>query len=293
MKILLTGASGQLGKEILNTKPFDCEIIIKNRSELDLSSQKSCLENIQNNKPNWIINCAAYTNVEKAEDEKELAYKINSLAPKYFSEIIKDYGGDLLHISSDYVFDGKKGSPYLPNDKKAPLGIYGSTKSIGEDFIIENLSDINKGHIIRTSWLLSPYGNNFALKILKKLDHENQLKIIYDQIGSPTSACTLAKVCWQTIILKSKGINIPKIMHYSDAGIASWYDIAITIEEIGRELGLIKKEVKIIPILSSSYPSKVKRPKYSVLNTKETIDKLFIDSIPWRKSLKDLLNKLI
>ncbi len=289
MKILLTGVTGQLGKEIIKNKPEGVKIISKDRLELDLLSKKSCIDAINNIKPDWIINCAAYTNVDKAEDEKDLAYRINSLAPNFFSEGIMKYGGDLLHVSTDYVFNGRKGSPYYPTDKKSPINNYGYTKSKGEDFILDKLSNLNKGHIIRTSWLMSPYGNNFALKILNLLRSKNELKVISDQIGSPTTANSLAKVCWKSIKLKSKGIKIPHIMHYSDSGVASWYDIAISLEEISREINLLNNETRILPIPSTSYPSKVKRPAYSVLDSFETLDKLSLEPIYWRKSIFNLL----
>ena len=132
-----------------------------------------------------------------------MAFNINSLAPKYFSEAIKDYGGNLLHVSTDYVFNGTKKTPYLPSDKKSPINNYGYTKAKGEDFILENLSNLNKGHIIRTSWLMSEYRDNFALKILKKLSQNKDLRVINDQIGCPTTAFTLAKACWKAVNLKS------------------------------------------------------------------------------------------
>ena len=292
MKILLTGASGQLGREILNTKPKGIEIINKNRFELDLFSEDSCINILKEYKPQWVINCAAYTNVDKAEDQKDIAYSINALAPKYFSKAIKDHGGDLLHISTDYVFDGNKGSPYHTTDRKSPLSIYGYTKAKGEDFIIDHLADLNKGNIIRTSWLMSKYGNNFAKKILNKFNDNLLLSVIADQIGCPTTASTLAEACWKTIELKSKGIKMPNIMHYCNAGVASWYDIAIALEEIGRELNLINHSVKVLPISSKSYPSKAKRPPYSVLDTFETLDKLSLHPINWRKAIYFLLETI-
>ena len=292
MKILLTGATGQLGREILKTKPKGVEIIIKKKIELNLLSKKSCIENVKRYKPDWIINCAAYTNVDKAEVQKELAFNINSLTPKYFSEAIKDYGGNLLHVSTDYVFNGNKKTPYLPSDKKSPINNYGYTKAKGEDFILENLSNLNKGHIIRTSWLMSEYRNNFALKILKKLSQNKDLRVINDQIGCPTTAFTLAKACWKAVNLKSEKIKIPQILHYCNSGIASWYDVAVSILEIGKEQKLLKKQIKIIPTSSKSYPLQAQRPHYSVLDTSDTLDKLSLEPIYWKESISDLLNQL-
>jgi len=291
MRVLLTGGSGQLGKEIFYLKPKEIEIFQPSKLELNLLSKDSCLEAILKYKPDWIINCAAYTNVDKAELEKDLAFQINSLAPKYIANAIKKYGGNFLHISTDYVFDGLKGSPYKPNDPKSPINQYGYTKAKGEDFITEILSDSNKVNIIRTSWLLSPYGKNFALTIIKKLNEVKELKIISDQVGSPTTTSILAEACWQTILLKSQGIEIPFILHCTNSGTASWYDLAISIEEIGRKLNLFDKRINILPIKSEEYPTAAKRPSYSVLDSSDSLKKLFIKPITWRTAILNLLDE--
>ena len=292
MKILLTGYSGQLGKSIIASKPEGINIICKSRSELELLSRDSCFEVVKETKPDWIINCAAYTNVDKAEKDKDLAFNLNSLTPKYLSEAIRNFGGDILHISTDYVFNGKNNTPYLPTDEKSPISTYGYTKSKGEDFLLKILADSKKGHIIRTSWLMSIYGNNFASKILKIMKKNDEVKIIFDQLGSPTTASSLAKACWETIKFKSENKNIPHIMHFTNSGVASWYDLTISIAEIGSELNLIKKEIKILPILSEEYHTDARRPKYSVLNSFETYQKLSLKPIYWKNAIKDLFIEL-
>ncbi len=291
MKVLLTGGAGQLGKSIIASKPEGLKIHIPNKTELNLISKDSCFEAIEKFKPDWIINCAAYTNVDKAESEEDLAFKVNALAPKYFAEAIKINGGNLLHISTDYVFDGEKGTAYKPNEKKSPISIYGYTKAKGEDFLTELLSDSCKGNIIRTSWLMSPYGNNFALKIIEKIKKFKELKIISDQIGSPTTTSILAKSCWQTISLKSQGVELPFIMHCTNKGTASWYELAVYIEEIGRELKLFDNRVNIIPIKSEEYPTAAKRPFYSVLDSSESLQRLSVKPIVWRSAIFELLNE--
>ena len=291
MKVLLTGASGQLGKSIFASKPSEMEIIRPNKLELNLLSKDSCFKAILKHKPDWVINCAAFTNVDKAESEKDLAFKINSLAPKYFAEAIKKSDSNFLQISTDYVFDGKKGRPYKPFENKSPINAYGYTKSKGEDFVKDLLFDSNKGNIIRTSWLMSPYGNNFALKILKKMNQSKELKIISDQIGSPTTTDILANACWQTIILKSKGFKIPSIMHCTNSGEASWHDIAVLIEEIGRNLNLVERQVNILPINSEEYPTAAKRPSYSVLDSSDSLASLLLKPINWRNAVSKLLDE--
>lgn len=292
MKVLITGVSGQLGKELIESKPKDVEIIAKSRSLLDLVSKESCLQAVIEHRPDWVINSAAYTNVEKAEEEKELAYAVNSLAPKYFSEALNEYGGNLLQISTDYVFDGKKGQPYLPTDEKNPLSVYGFTKAKGEDYALQILNKHKKVNIIRTSWLISPYGNNFAIKVIKAILKKKELRIIYDQIGSPTSTKLLANACWKTIALKRLKNSIPEIMHVCNSGIASWYDIAFSIADIGSKMKLFDDKYSIHPILSSDYKSKANRPTYSVLDSIKTFKKLSLQQIHWRNSLELILDEL-
>ena len=246
--------------------------------------------NILKNQTDWIINCAA-TLVDRAENEEELAFKINALAPKYFAEAIKINGGNLLQISTDYVFDGEKGAPYKPNEKKCPINVYGYTKAKGEDFLTELLSDSSKGNIIRTSWLMSPHGNNLALKIIEKIKKFKELKIISDQIGSPTTTSILANACWQTIFLKSQGIEIPLIMHCTNSETASWYDLAVSIEEIGRKLNLFNNSVNILPIKSEEFQTIVKRPSYSVLDSSDSLKRLLVKPINWRSAIFELLNE--
>ena len=286
MKVLLTGSSGQLGKEIIRLKPSGINLIKANRFSLNLGDPKSCQNYIVRIKPDWIINCAAYTNVEKAESEKELAYLINSLSVKNLAESIQKINGNFIQISTDYVFDGNQNSPYLPENLKSPINVYGKTKSIGEDFIKKIFKNNNKGIIIRTSWLMGPTGQNFALKMLDLLSSKEKVNVINDQIGSPTTTNTLAKACWESINLSTKGKSLSPILHFANDGEASWFDIAIEIEKIARDLGLIQKPVSINPISSSNYPTKAKRPKYSVLDCKRSFESISFKNSHWKSAIK-------
>ena len=286
MKVLLTGSSGQLGREIINLKPTGINLIKPNRFCLDLSNPNSCQKYIERIKPDWIINCGAYTNVEKAESEKELAYLINSLSVKNLAESIKKINSNFIQISTDYVFDGNQNIPYLPEDLKSPINVYGKTKSIGEDFIKKIFKNNNKGIIIRTSWLMGPTGQNFALKMLDLLSSKEKINVINDQIGSPTTTHSLAKACWETINQSTTGESLPPILHFANEGEASWFDIAIEIEKIAKELRLIKKPVTINPISSSNYPTKAKRPKYSVLDCKSSLKSISLENSHWKSALK-------
>ena len=292
MKVLITGANGQLGKELIESKPKGIELIALSKSELDLKNKQSCEEVIVKLKPVWIINCGAYTNVEKAESNYELAYEINSLGPKYLSESLLRNGGNLLHLSTDYVFNGKNNLPYEPNSEKSPLNIYGITKSKGEDFIKEILFNSKSGIILRTSWLIGKEGENFALKIIKLMREKRELNVISDQIGSPTSTKTLSKVCWKILKLKTEGLDLPPILHYTDSGIASWYDLAIEISKIGKRINLFNSQAIIKPIASSRYKTIARRPNYSVLDCFSSKLVLSLKDIHWRDSLEELIKEI-
>ena len=186
MKVLLTGSTGQVGQEIINLKPKDIEIIELCKKQLDLSDFKSCRETILKFRPDWIINCGAYTSVENAEKNLELATKINSLAPKAFASAINEINGNLLHISSDFVFDGLKHLPYCEHDKRNPCNHYGYTKALGEKFIEETIANIENATILRTSWVMSSRGNNFLTKMLKL--HSNKKALSYTHLTLPTKA---------------------------------------------------------------------------------------------------------
>ena len=288
MKVILTGTTGQLGREIIKNKPNGFELIEAPRSILDLSDPISCRNFILNNKPDYLINCAAYTNVEKAESERELAYLINAKSVKYLAESIRKINGTFIQLSTDYVFDGSKKIPYLPDDSKSPLNIYGKTKSNAEDFIIDIFKDTGKGKIIRTSWLMGSIGNNFALKILRLLSEKKKISVIHDQMGAPTTTKTLALACWKTINVISNGVILPSILHYTNQGEASWYEIAIEILKIGKKLQLLESIPEIIPVTSLEFPTNALRPKYSVLDSNKSLELISFQSQHWVDAIESL-----
>ncbi len=290
MKVLLTGANGQLGTAIQSTKPKDVNLISSNRNTFDLTSKLECEKFLKVVKPDFILNAAAYTAVDKAESEKDLAFKINAQAPKNFAELANDLGFKLLHISTDFVFNGNQNTPYKIHQSRSPIGIYGYTKASGEEFIEKIIRNPNDGLILRTSWLMAPVGKNFALTMLKLMSERKELKVVCDQVGGPTMTHNLAEYCWKVIDLSHRGEKIPQILHYSNSGVASWYDIAESIKEIGLNLGILKKNINIIPIKSIDYPTPAKRPSYSVLDCFSSLDVLNLkSSIHWRKALEEVL----
>lgn len=294
MKVLLIGGSGQLGFAIRQYSPVNVNLLIPTKKELNLIDKDNCHEYVLKNKPNWVINSGAYTNVDKAESEKELVLRINAEAPEVLAKALLKTNGKLLQISTDYVFDGNQSVPYRTDQNYSPINFYGKSKANAEEMLSEILSKENQLCILRTSWLMSSIGNNFANKILKLLEERKEIKVVYDQVGSPTSIHSLAKVIWRTIEINNtfslKGKIFPKILQFSDDGIASWYDVAVAIDEIGKEIGLINKSANILPIESISYKTAALRPSYSVLDTNPTKEILGIKGIHWKKSLLHILN---
>ena len=290
MKVLLTGSTGQVGQEILNSIPPNIKIINPSKRELDLSDFKSCEKIVITERPDWVINCGAYTSVESAEQNIQLAKKINSYAPQAFTRALNQINGNLLQLSSDFVFDGSKNIPYNENDPKNPICHYGHTKSLGEKLIQKTIGNLENATILRTSWVISTRRDNFLLKMLKLHSERNTINVVSDQYGAPTSAKYLAKACWKLIKLK-KIKKIPFIIHWSDYGIASWYELAVAIGDIAFDLGIIKKRAIINPIRSTEYPSKVKRPKYSVLNIQSSSKFLQLKPNHWRNNLIETLKE--
>ena len=296
MKVLIVGADGQLGKAIYSHAPSmiggeNINIILVNRRKLNLCYPEKCSELVLFHRPDFLINTAAYTNVELAEKEIEKATLVNSVAPKIFSEALKITGGKLIHFSTDYVFDGLKNEPYKPNDEKNPLSIYGKTKSEGEDQIIKVLDSLNQYFIIRTSWLMGPYGKNFLIKMLNILREKDKIKVISDQFSAPTSTTTLANACWSLISSVRSSLAKSQICHFSDLGIASWYDIANCISEYAIDLKLLSYPALIEPIKTCHYPSNAIRPKFSALDLSDN-NNYFESNLYWRNSIRNILKSL-
>ena len=292
MKVLLTGGNGQLGSSIQDLLPKDIDLFVTTREKHDLTDMKSCKNLIKEVRPDWLINTAAYTSVDKAEKDYKIAFEINANTPKVLAEALSETGGRLLQISTDYVFNGKKNQPYSVDDHIDPINVYGLSKASGENAIESILGNKGKSIILRSSWIIGPNGNNFAKTMLKLHSENEQIKVIDDQIGSPTSTITLGNTCWEIIKASSENIKINpkhKILHWCDSGIASWYDLSVAVGEIGLELGLIKKNAQVIPIKTNEYNSLARRPQYSVLDNSIIKKDFGLTSTHWRTSLKHIL----
>ncbi len=281
--ILVTGANGQLGNEIrkISSSCKNFNFYFTDVDELDITK----LENIQTfyseNNFEYIINCAAYTNVDKAESDEINAEKINAEAVKNLSEISQKYKIPLIHISTDYVFDGESNIPYKEDDKVNPQSVYGKTKLQGEKFAKKAYKSI----IIRTAWLYSSYGNNFVKTMLRLGKERNEINVVSDQAGSPTYAADLAQAILEVIkqVTDNQGHNFSGIYHYSNEGSCTWFEFA---KEIMQKANL---KCKVTPVSSAEYPTPVKRPKYSLLD-KAKIKNTFNVKVPfWKDSLEKCL----
>ena len=297
MKIMITGAGGQLANALIRNNPKllnkqIVKIIKFDKKQLDINNFTEVEKNIQFFKPDWIINTAAYTKVDQAEKEFNNALDINSKAVEFISKIIKNKNIKLLHISTDFVFSGKKNTPYKPKDERDPINKYGLSKSLGEDAIIKTLKGSDQAIILRTSWLMGSIGDNFLTKIIKLSNEKKTLRVVNDQIGSPTSLTSLASICWKIIEHKEKGFKLPLLLHWCDPGITSWYEIACFIVEYGANAKLIRNPPKIIAVKSNEFPSIAKRPCYSALDSSETYKLLGIKKNHWTSNLKKEINQL-
>ena len=282
MNILITGCNGQLGNEMQlleKTNPqhtyFNTDV-----AELDITDQKAVEAFVSENEIDGIVNCAAYTAVDKAEANEELALLLNATAPGYLAKAVGDRGGWMIQVSTDYVFDGTKYKPYVETDPVCPNSVYGNTKLAGEESVMKGCKDVM---IIRTAWLYSTFGNNFVKTMIRLGKEKPELGVIFDQIGTPTYARDLAVAIFKAI---NQGVK-PGIYHFSNEGVISWYDFTKAIHRIA---GITTCHVR--PLHTEEYPTPANRPHYSVLD-KTKIKQAYSIEIPyWEESLKECIEKL-
>lgn len=285
MKILVTGSTGQLGSEIkvLSSAYPELEFVCPNSKELDICNQALLNDFVKDQGFQGIINCAGYTAVDKAEQNAGIAGLVNAKAVGHLVAVSQRYQLKLIHISTDYVFDGTSNRPYTERMPVCPLGAYGKTKRAGE---MEIMYSPSNSIIIRTSWLYSTFGNNFVKTMLRLGEEKDSLSVVYDQIGTPTYARDLAQVCLDIISKQGRIDTKGKLYHYSNEGVTSWYDFAQAIMEMANI------DCKLSPIESKDFPTAAKRPAYSVLN-KAKIKADFCIEIPhWCESLAECIEKI-
>jgi len=281
-KILVTGANGQLGKELqeLSGELLVFDFIFLSREELSIHDAESVKQAFKKHAPQYCINCAAYTAVDKAETDKENAFLINSEATGILAAVCKEYNTRFIHISTDYVFDGKATTPYKTDAATNPQSVYGESKLQGEQ---KAIAHNDQTVIIRTSWVYSAFGKNFVKTMLRLMSEKPEINVVNDQVGSPTYAADLAKAILSIV---SSGNWYPGIYHFSNKGVISWYDFAVAIKELSGSHCVVN------PIPGSAYPTPAKRPSYSVMDTSRIVEVYGIELEDWKSSLIKCLKRL-
>ncbi|ELR97932.1 dTDP-4-dehydrorhamnose reductase [Gloeocapsa sp. PCC 73106] len=292
-KILLIGSQGQLGRELEPLLTNLGQLTPVSRKELDLTQPEAIRSLIKEIQPEIIVNAAAYTAVDKAESEGELADLVNGLAPQIMAETGETLGASLIHVSTDYVFDGTKNTPYLETDSTNPLGVYGRSKLLGEQGI-----QATQAHylIVRTAWVYGTYGQQNFVKTMLRLGKEREeLRIVGDQVGSPSWAHDIAQAIAKLTELTLDNQQKPSsgVYHFTNSGVASWYDFTIAIAQESKQLGFPWKTERIKPITTAEYPTPAQRPAYSVLSNRKLNQVLGYDSPYWRDSLRQMLAEFI
>ncbi len=284
MNVLITGGKGQLAASLVDTLPDAVRVFVPGESDFDLTDPAGMQAVIREAEPACIINTAAYTAVDRAESDSDKAYAINAEGAASLAELCADAGVRLVQISTDYVFDGDSSHPWKPGDQPRPLGVYGASKARGETLVRERLPE---AAIVRTAWLYSRYGSNFVKTMLGLLADRNELSVVDDQIGAPTWAANLAHVLWYFALHPKAGT-----FHYTDAGVASWYDFATAIAEEGASLGLLNNPARVVPTDTASFQRPAERPAFSVLDCRTTHEYTGIAPMHWRVALRAMLREI-
>lgn len=280
MKALVTGINGQVGKALLASAPDGWTCVGLDRQALDLTDADAIARIVEAERPDLVLNPAAYTAVDKAESEQALAHAINAGAPAAFATALARTGGRLVQVSTDFVFDGTSGTGYRPDDAPNPQSVYGASKAAGE------LGAGADAIIVRTSWVYAAGGANFVRTMLRLMRERETLSVVADQIGSPTWATGLARTLWGLAL-----VGKPGIYHHRDAGVASWYDFAVAIAEEAQALGLLERMPRILPIATTEYPTPARRPSFSVLDVSLTRATLGDEPVHWRSNLRTMLEE--
>ncbi|MCT2559402.1 dTDP-4-dehydrorhamnose reductase [Tsuneonella sp. YG55] len=281
MKIMVTGAAGQLGRALIASAPPSANIIPTTRDSLDLADPSAVSRAVSEIRPDIVVNAGAYVAVDRAESEESLAYAINAGAVEVLAGILRETGGRLVQVSTDFVFSGDSPRAWQPGDLRAPLSAYGRSKAAGEDAAGEDAI------IMRTAWVHGAGGANFVTTMLRLMRERDEVRVVCDQIGAPTWTGTLARAIWGLVERDAVGT-----WHWSDAGVASWYDFALAIQEEALVLGLLDRAVPVVPIQTSEYPTPATRPAFSLLDSSATRQALGFRAIHWRETLRQHLREV-
>jgi dTDP-4-dehydrorhamnose reductase len=284
VKVLVLGA-GQIGTAISKAAPSRHDVIMRTHAQLDIVDAKAVAQALAEIKPEWVVNAAAYTAVDLAEDQPALALAVNDAAVASLARAAALEGCRLLHLSTDFVFDGNTNRAYLPADKPLPLSVYGASKLGGERHVLESSAG---GIVLRTSWVYAIQGRNFVLTMLRLMREKDRISMVCDQIGAPTWAASAAEAIWGLIDANAAG----GIYHWTDLGVASWYDFAVAIQDEALSRGILFQAIPILPVPSTAYPTRAQRPPFSVLETASTRALLNVPARHWRHNLRIMLDEL-
>jgi len=284
MRVLVLGSGGQVGRAVQAAAPSAHEVIAKPRAELDITNEAAVAAFLAESPVDWIVNAAAYTAVDRAETDQGAAFASNDAAVGILARAGTAVGARLLHLSTDFVFDGHANRAYLPGDATHPLSVYGASKLAGEQQALRDPSAI----VLRTAWVYDSSGRNFVLTMLRLMRERPEVRVVCDQIGAPTWATGIAQAIWGFIAAAAPG----GIYHWTDAGVASWYDFTVAIQEEALARGLLSQAVPIVPIATAAYPTPARRPAFSVLDSHATRALLGVPATHWRHHLRNMLDEL-
>lgn len=285
MKVLVLGGGGQVARAVAACAPAAHTVLLKTRQELDITDEAAVTAAVAASRAGWLVNGAGYTAVDLAEDQAAQAFAINDTAVGVLARAAARAGCRLLHLSTDFVFDGNSSRAYQPGDEPNPLSVYGKSKLGGERRV---LAQDPGGIVLRTAWVYAAQGRNFVLTMLRLMREKEQLSVVCDQIGTPTWAAGIAAAIWGLIEVGAPG----GVYHWTDLGVASWYDFAVAIQEEGWARGLLHREALITPIPSAGYPTRARRPAFSVLDTAATRALISVPARHWRDNLRTMLDEL-
>jgi dTDP-4-dehydrorhamnose reductase len=284
VRVLVLGG-GQIARAVGAAVPSQHQVVTRTHSELDIVDEHAVARTLAEVKADWLVNAAAFTAVDLAEDQAEQAHAVNDAAVASIVRGAAREGCRLLHLSTDFVFDGNSNRAYLPIDQPKPLSVYGTSKLGGEGHVLDAGAS---GIVLRTSWVYAAMGKNFVLTMLRLMREKDRVGVVCDQIGAPTWAASAAAAIWGLIETAAKG----GVYHWTDLGVASWYDFAVAIQDEALARGLLSRTIPITPIPSAAYPTRARRPAFSVLDTTSTRASIDVPARHWRHNLRTMLDEL-
>ena len=285
MRVLVLGGGGQVANAVVGAAPAQHQVVARSRAELDICDAEAVARALRESAAEWLINAAAYTAVDLAEDQPTRATAVNDTAVGVLAAAASGAGCRLLHLSTDFVFDGESHRAYLPGDDTNPLSVYGASKLGGERRVLDGAGS---GIVLRTAWVYAAAGRNFALTMLRLMREKERVSVVCDQIGTPTWAAGIAAAIWGLIEAGAPG----GVYHWTDLGVASWYDFAVAIQDEALARGLLRRAVPVIPIPTAAYPTRARRPAFSVLDTASTRALIKVPARHWRHNLRTMLDDI-